>query len=338
MEGLKIMVNTNNLNYIIKGDLKNLYGFVPDEDQTTTEENKTDWTVMAIAISSERVNSICGNLIEETGFDNLNESQKNLVKRATARMTIYYLHEGMSYLRASVSVSGNGLSSSVSPPSEPDYVLTEVYNLLQQANLHTPRKAINTNISYNNNDFNTVSIFDESDCKVISWGSANKTFLQKKAIIQGENIKIEDVSDTIPKLKISSIGGSTDLTDYYKKTETNELLDKKQSKTDDTLTTIDKTVVGAINENLAGNRRTYEYARDLFKLIDELSNKKQDKLTAGDNITIENNKISFDKNCLPDYFNIIATYQHIDHLDTKYDTIVGAINELNAEIKKLQEK
>lgn len=324
MEGLKIMVNTNNLNYIIKGDLKNLYGFVPDEDQTTTEENKTDLTIMAIAISSERVNSICGNLIEETGFDNLNESQKNLVKRATARMTIYYLHEGMSYLRASVSVSGNGLSSSVSPPNEPDYVLTEVYNLLQQANLHTPRKAINTNISYNNNDFNTVSIFDESDCKVISWGSANKTFLQKKAIIQGENIKIEDVSDTIPKIKISATGGSTDLTDYYKKEEVNKKLEDKMNKAQfpyalfthlvnaeiPNLETIDKTVVGAINENLAGNRRTYEYAskgfRAINEFIDELINKKQNKTD-----------------------NTLTT-------DSK--TIAGAINELNAKIKKLQEK
>ncbi|WP_342266374.1 hypothetical protein [Spiroplasma endosymbiont of Villa modesta] len=191
-----------NLNYITKDDLKTIYGFIPDADQTTTDNTKTDFTIMAIAISSERINTITGNLIEQTGFDNLNTTQKQLVKRATARMTIYYLTVGMAFIRSSVSISGNGLSSSISPPSEPDYVLMEVYNLLQQANLHTPRKAINNPISCNTDNFNTPSIFDESDTKLITWDSGNKTFLQKMSLIEGTGIKIDNVSDTIPKLKI----------------------------------------------------------------------------------------------------------------------------------------
>ncbi len=208
MKGLKIMENKNNidwnvnLNYITKDDLKTIYGFIPDADQTTTDNTKTDFTIMAIAISSERINTITGNLIEQTGFNNLNETQKQLTKRATARMTIYYLTVGMAFIRSSVSISGNGLSSSISPPSEPDYVLMEVYNLLQQANLHTPRKAINNPISCNTDNFNTPSIFDESDTKLITWDSGNKTFLQKMSLIEGTGIKIDNVSDTIPKLKI----------------------------------------------------------------------------------------------------------------------------------------
>ncbi|WP_338960935.1 MULTISPECIES: hypothetical protein [unclassified Spiroplasma] len=191
-----------NLNYITKDDLKTIYGFIPDADQTTTDNTKTDFTIMAIAISSERINTITGNQIEVIGFKNLNETQQQLVKRATARMTIYYLTDGMAFIRSSVSISGNGLSSSISSPSEPDYVLMEVYNLLQQANLHTPRKAINNSISCNTDNFNTPSIFDESDRRVITWDSGNKTFLQKMGIIEGTGIKIDDVSDTIPKLKI----------------------------------------------------------------------------------------------------------------------------------------
>lgn len=153
--------------------------------------------------------TITGNQIELIGFKNLNETQQQLVKRATSRMTIYYLTDGMAFIRSSVSISGNGLSSSISPPNETDYVLMEVYNLLQQANLHTPRKAINSNISFNNNDFNTPSIFDESDCKAVSWGSANKTFLQKIGLVAGNNIKLEDISDTIPKWKIISQGAGS---------------------------------------------------------------------------------------------------------------------------------
>ncbi len=208
MEGIKIMENKNNidwnvnLNYITKDDLKTIYGFIPDADQTTTDNTKTDFTIMAIAISSERINTITGNQIEVIGFKNLNETQQQLVKRATARMTIYYLTDGMAFIRSSVSISGNGLSSSISPPSEPDYVLMEVYNLLQQANLHTPRKAINNPISCNTDNFNTPSIFDESDTKLITWDSGNKTFLQKMSLIEGTGIKIDNVSDTIPKLKI----------------------------------------------------------------------------------------------------------------------------------------
>ncbi|CAB1054598.1 hypothetical protein [Spiroplasma endosymbiont of Danaus chrysippus] len=208
MKGLKIMENKNNidwnvnLNYITKDDLKTIYGFIPDADQTTSDENKTNLTVMAIAISSERINTITGNQIEVIGFKNLNETQQHLVKRATARMTIYYLTDGMAFIRSSVSISGNGLSSSISPPSEPDYVLMEVYNLLQQANLHTPRKAINNPISCNTDNFNTPSIFDESDTRIITWDSGNKTFLRKEGLIAGTGIKIDDVSDTIPKLKI----------------------------------------------------------------------------------------------------------------------------------------
>ncbi|WP_425380892.1 hypothetical protein [Spiroplasma endosymbiont of Polydrusus pterygomalis] len=193
-----------NLNYITKDDLKTIYDFIPDADQTTIDNTKTDFTIMAIAISSERINSITGNLIEQTGFNNLNETQQLLVKRATARMTIYYLTDGMAFIRSSVSISGNGLSSSISPPSEPDYVLMEVYNLLQQANLYTPRKALNNIINCNNNDFNTPSIWDESDNRVITWDSGNKTFLQKIGIIADKGIKINDVSDTIPKIKIST--------------------------------------------------------------------------------------------------------------------------------------
>ncbi|WP_375316791.1 hypothetical protein [Spiroplasma endosymbiont of Virgichneumon dumeticola] len=404
-----------NLNYIIKDDLKTIYGFIPDADQTTTDTNKTDLTVMAIAISSERINTITGNQIELTEFKNLNETQKQLVKRATARLTIHYLTDGMGFFRSSVYISGNGLSSSISPPSEPDYVLMEVYNLLQQANLHTPRKAISSNISCNKDNFNTPSIFDESDTRVITWDSGNKTFLRKQGIIAGTGITIQDVSDTIPKLKINSTGGGnlpefkspketiditydkethivnsdvsdkieeriftnkynrdisqilnditnqnvlwkhidyryvsevdkphwafnfeqyttatllpkkyaddklqnkliagtnitidkdnkisatggkTDLTDYYKKEETNELLDKKQDKTDNALITTDKTITGAINEV-----KNVNDTQDLHisQIKTEVTNVqgvlvlKQDKLTAGTNITIKDNVIS----------------------------------------------
>ncbi|WP_338986879.1 hypothetical protein [Spiroplasma endosymbiont of Dasysyrphus albostriatus] len=260
-----------NLNYITKDDLKTIYGFIPDADQTTTDNTKTDFTIMAIAISSERINTITGNQIEVIGFKNLNETQQQLVKRATARMTIYYLTDGMAFIRSSVSISGNGLSSSISPPSEPDYVLMEVYNLLQQANLHTPRKAINNSISCNTDNFNTPNIFDESDNRVITWDSGNKTFLRKEGITAGVGIKIDDISDTIPKLKIHVDSNIDSLWEVDK--DNPNFIKSKDNKGID-----------------ANGRRLIDVGTPTF-LSDatnkEYVDKKQDKLTAGENIKID---------------------------------------------------
>ncbi len=277
MEGIKIMENKNNidwnvnLNYITKDDLKTIYGFIPDADQTTTDNTKTDFTIMAIAISSERINTITGNQIEVIGFKNLNETQQQLVKRATSRMTIYYLTDGMAFIRSSVSISGNGLSSSISPPNEPDYVLMEVYNLLQQANLHTPRKAINNSISCNTDNFNTPNIFDESDNRVITWDSGNKTFLRKEGIIAGVGIKIDDISDTIPKLKIHVDSNIDSLWEVDK--DNPNFIKSKDNKGID-----------------ANGRRLIDVGTPTF-LSDatnkEYVDKKQDKLTAGENIKID---------------------------------------------------
>lgn len=264
-----------NLNYITKDDLKTIYGFIPDADQTTTDNTKTDFTIMAIAISSERINTITGNQIEVIGFKNLNETQQQLVKRATARMTIYYLTDGMAFIRSSVSISGNGLSSSISPPSEPDYVLMEVYNLLQQANLHTPRKAINNPISCNTDNFNTPSIFDESDTRVITWDSGNKTFLQKEGLIAGTGIKIDDVSDTIPKLKIH-VDSNIDSLWEVNKDNPNFIVPKDDKGID----VNGKRIIDVGTPTFLSDATTKVY-------VDNLLDKKQDKLIAGENIKID---------------------------------------------------
>ncbi|WP_342217573.1 hypothetical protein [Spiroplasma endosymbiont of Amphimallon solstitiale] len=281
MKGLKIMENKNNidwnvnLNYITKDDLKTIYGFIPDADQTTTDNTKTDFTIMAIAIASERINTITGNQIEVIGFKNLNETQQQLVKRATARMTIYYLTDGMAFIRSSVSISGNGLSSSISPPSEPDYVLMEVYNLLQQANLHTPRKAINNPISCNTDNFNTPSIFDESDTRVITWDSGNKTFLRKEGIIAGTGITIQDVSDTIPKLKLNVDSNIDSLWEVDK-----DNLNFVKLKDNKGIIANSKRIIDVGTPTFETDGTNKEY-------VDNLIEQKQDKLIAGENIKID---------------------------------------------------
>ncbi|WP_375318149.1 hypothetical protein [Spiroplasma endosymbiont of Virgichneumon dumeticola] len=348
-----------NLNYIIKDDLKTIYGFIPDADQTTTDTNKTDLTVMAIAISSERINTITGNQIELTEFKNLNETQKQLVKRATARLTIHYLTDGMGFLRSSVSISGNGLSSSISPPSEPDYVLMEVYNLLQQANLHTPRKAISSNISCNKDNFNTPSIFDESDTRVITWDSGNKTFLRKQGIIAGTGITIQDVSDTIPKLKINSTGGGN-LPEFKSPKETIDITYDKEThivnsdisnKIEERIFTnkdnrdISQILNDITNQNVLWKHIDYRYVSEVDKphwafnfeqyttatLLPKkyADDKLQNKLIAGTNITInkETNTISATggKTDLTDYYKKEETNKLLDKKQDKIENLQDKI-------------
>ncbi|WDA53898.1 MAG: hypothetical protein PPFGHCPK_01277 [Spiroplasma endosymbiont of Drosophila atripex] len=85
----------------------------------------------------------------------------------------------------------------------------------------------------------------------------DKVNIKQDKLTAGENIKIDEETNTI-----SATGGSADLTDYYKKEETNKLLDDKMDKehfkyafsinTIGTeilnLETTDKTIAGAINE------------------------------------------------------------------------------------------
>ncbi|WJG70089.1 hypothetical protein [Spiroplasma ixodetis] len=157
----------------------------------------------------------------------------------------------------------------------------EVYNLLQQANLHTPRKAINNPISCNTDNFNTPSIFDESDTRVITWDSGNKTFLQKKGIIAGTGIKIDDVSNTIPKLKLN-VDSNIDSLWEVNKDNPNFI----NAKDDKGINANGKRIINVGTPTFLSDATTKVY-------VDNLLDKKQDKLIAGTNITIdENNKIS----------------------------------------------
>lgn len=165
-----------NLNYITADDLLTFYGFKPDQDMIQPD-NKTNFVTMAIAYASERINTLTGNKIEGVGFDNLNITQQALVKRATAKLTIYYLNDGMEFIRANVSYSGNGIAVSSSPPSEPDYVLEDVYNLLQQSNLYKVRQGYS--ISYCNRcKSNCNGICNFNDTNIITSCDSGEQFVR----------------------------------------------------------------------------------------------------------------------------------------------------------------
>lgn len=73
--------------YITADDLK-LFGFIPDEQQTK-------FITEAIIKASTRVNTISGNRIDETQFDQLSEFQQSKIKLATCYLTRYILDGGL---------------------------------------------------------------------------------------------------------------------------------------------------------------------------------------------------------------------------------------------------
>ncbi|BDT04960.1 hypothetical protein [Spiroplasma ixodetis] len=122
---------------------------------------------------------------------------------------------------------------------------------------------------------------------------------KQNKLIAGTNITIDENN------KISAIGGSTDLTDYYKKEEVDKKLEDKMDKNQfkyafaintigteiPNLETTDKTVAGAINENKSNIDKKQD--KEVWKIIGK----------SLDNRTWEDFALSFNK-----YYRIFITW------------------------------
>ena len=123
-------------NYITLQDLVDLYNYTPDDDIAPQAATYLEF-------ASDKINYITGNRIQTIGFDKLSESQQNLVKKATARYAWWLMSQGQEWFKGSVNISTGGFSVSKSESPEPDYVIQDVYGLLQQAGLYVPRDYFN---------------------------------------------------------------------------------------------------------------------------------------------------------------------------------------------------
>ena len=157
-------------NYITIEDVQTLYNFNLDADQQKYQD-------AYLQFASERANYLSGNRIEITGFDNLNDVQQELVKRATARYLVWLLQNGQTWAVGAVSVSTQGISLSQSAPPEPQYIIDIVGGLLQQAQLYFPRIFVKDDtLTYNARQDNTFNdtFWSSSDYPVsVSFAYAN---------------------------------------------------------------------------------------------------------------------------------------------------------------------
>ncbi|WP_342217613.1 hypothetical protein [Spiroplasma endosymbiont of Amphimallon solstitiale] len=124
-------------------------------------------------------------------------------------------------------------------------------------------------------NFNTPSIFDESDTRVITWDSGNKTFLRKEGIIAGTGITIQDVSDTIPKLKLNVDSNIDSLWEVDK-----DNLNFVKLKDNKGIIANSKRIIDVGTPTFETDGTNKEY-------VDNLIEQKQDKLIAGENIKID---------------------------------------------------
>lgn len=128
---------------------------------------------------------------------------------------------------------------------------------------------------------------------------SNSTLTKQEFNIQKDNFQLKNdntlatnnktIVGAINELKQSiGTGQGADLTNYYNKTETNNLLNEKVNKTDNGLQTTNKTIIGAINE-VNGK------IKDTTKL-DIVAGKGVDIQGNAINIKIDNKTIGFNKN------------------------------------------
>ena len=146
--------------------------------------------------------------------------------------------------------------------------------MLQQATLFVPVKSVSLNVANNkcvdvNDICGELPAGDKYDLSFVRWGEANAKFLPKNIGIEFANkVLITDENGYIRTAEASYIIEEQVLSNYLTKeeaqatygtladienlqsqitTNTNDIL-LKQNITDNTLTTTDKTIVGAINE------------------------------------------------------------------------------------------
>ena len=191
-------------NFLSKDDLIKA-GFTPDKDQLVNLDAYLNF-------SMDRINAITGNVLGTITYEKLSASQQYSVKWSAIRYAIWLIQNGMQWFRGSMSVSANGISISQGAPDEPDYVLKDITNNLQQTALFIPRLFTNTNNSnqefLNGQDVNTNPALTRGDYW-LSGNTINKLFLrQDKGITSkdGSVTIVKYLNDNYPSIDLSAQG------------------------------------------------------------------------------------------------------------------------------------
>lgn len=314
-------------------------------DKVTTPDNEI-W--FAISVASNNINYLSGFTISKKWPEITQTDFTDNIQTATAHYVRFLLTKDVDYLRGQGSISQSGLTYSETNPEDPYFIPPEVFNCLRKIKEYPNIKGFNLKgiEPQKNNYFNKFISNCGEDSPLNEYILYNNIKSldprTKITITHPQNILRPIVNIDTNSIKTIDNLQTNELFTKYFSNDAFELVDGKleqQSKvinisgnvpnilineaTYDTLKTDNKTISGAINENLVGNRRTYEYTRNLFKLIDELHNTKQSKtdntlITDAKTVVGAINEIKNKNVDLKDYYKK-------EEIDTKLDDDFGYI-------------
>ena len=183
------------------------YEEVVDYYNLTLNADKLKEAEMYIRISNDRINVLSGGKINKNGFMNFNLETRSQIRLATGRYFLWLINQGQAWFVGNVSISTEGFSYSQSEATEPDYILKEIRQFLQIANLLKRNDIFNQGLfdSQNDDDF-LPSYYPDCD-RYINYRQGNRTYIRKDNFFLNNNrlkATYNDQGDAILNINIET--------------------------------------------------------------------------------------------------------------------------------------
>ncbi|WP_339040914.1 hypothetical protein [Spiroplasma endosymbiont of Apeira syringaria] len=267
------------LMFITIEEFKNWKGFNKSLfDEVTTPDSEIRY---AIEIASSNIDFLSGFTISKK-WPEINPTKfTDNIQTATTHYVNFLLGKGVEYARGQASIGQGGITYSQNNPEDPYYIVPQVFNYLKEINEYPTMQGFNLDVSPKQNWFK----------KFMGNGGEQNPW---EIYVQSNNIKISDdrtkITITHPK---NIMGSVVDIDTRGIKTNIDNSLWEVNKENPNFIFPKDfkgidvngKRIIDVGTPTFLSDATTKVY-------VDDLLDKKQDKLIAGENIKIENNVIS----------------------------------------------
>ncbi|WP_338978631.1 hypothetical protein [Spiroplasma endosymbiont of Panzeria rudis] len=337
------------LMFITIEEFKNWKGFNKSLfDEVTTPDSEIRY---AIEIASSNIDFLSGFTISKKWPEINSTKFTDNIQTATTHYVNFLLGKGVEYARGQASIGQGGITYSQNNPEDPYYIVPQVFNYLKEINEYPTMQGFNLDVSPKQNWFK----------KFMGNGGEQNPW---EIYVPFTNIKSSDDRTKITITHPKNIMGSVlDIdTTGIKSSDSHSLweIDKDnpnfiKPKDYKGIDVNGKRIIDVGTPTFLSDATTKVY-------VDNLLDKKQNKLTAGENIKIDektntisaiggstdltdyykkeevDKKLEDTKAQFPIAFQINAVSQEIPNLETTNKTVVGSINENKTNIDKKQDK
>ncbi|WP_174480816.1 hypothetical protein [Spiroplasma endosymbiont of Danaus chrysippus] len=262
------------LMFITIEEFKNWKGFNNSLfDEVTTPDSEIRY---AIEIASSNIDFLSGFTISKK-WPEINPTKfTDNIQTATTHYVNFLLGKGVEYARGQASIGQGGITYSQNNPEDPYYIVPQVFNYLKEINEYPTMQGFNLDVSSKQNWFK----------KFMGNGGEQNPW---EIYLQTLNLKSSDTRTKITITHPKNIMGSVvDIDTSGIKTNI-----------DNSLWEVDKDNINFVKLKddkgiIANNKRIIDVGTPTFLsdattkvYVDNLLDKKQDKLIAGENITID---------------------------------------------------